>query len=179
MFKAFGTYNLPFGEGRKFLNTSTALDEAIGGWTLALTWLGQGGNPFTPYMLTNNSYASAGASNFQWFPNQVAANPKAGAGTIQSWFNTNAYVAPNPGTLGNMRRNSIYGPGVYVMNASIRKTFRIYERISFDFSADSTNVLNHPSFGQPDLPIGGTHHAAITNVTQGGRNIELIGKLRF
>jgi hypothetical protein len=179
MFKAYGIYDLPFGTGRRFLNNNKVLDEGIGGWTLSATWLGQGGNPFTPYMLTNNSYASTGASGFQWFPDQVAKNPKSGAGTIAHWFNSSAFASPTPGTLGNMRRNSIYGPGVYVMNASIRKTFPIWERVSFDFSANATNVLNHPSFGQPDLNIGGTHSAAITTVTQGGRNLELIGKLRF
>ncbi len=178
MFKAYGIYELPFGTGRRFLNNSKVLDEAIGGWTLSATWLGQGGNPFTPYILTNNSYASSGASGFQWYPNQVAANPKSGAGTIAHWFNSSAYTS-TPGTLGNMHRNSIYGPGVHVMNASIRKTFQIWERVAFDFSANATNVLNHPSFGQPDPIIGGTHSAAITTTTQGGRNIELIGKLRF
>ena len=78
-----------------------------------------------------------------------------------------------------MRRNSIYGPGLQVMNASIRKTIPIWERVTFEFTANSTNVLNHPSFLQPDPIIGGSHSAAITGVSQGGRNIELVGKLRF
>jgi hypothetical protein len=190
MFKAFGTYDLPFGRGRKFANNSDVLDEAIGGWTLSATWLGQTGHPFTPYMLVNNSYASAGASSFQWFPNQVG-NPKTSgqSGTIQQWFNDvqdpnnannfGAYQAPNPGTLGNMRRNSVYGPGQHVMNASIRKTFRIWERVAFDFSANATNVLNHASFANPDPVLGPNHHAQITGTSVGGRQIELIGKLRF
>lgn len=178
MFKAYGVYDLPFGHGRRFLNNNKALDEAIGGWTLSATWLGQTGNPFTPYMLVNNSYASSGASGFQWYPNQIG-NPKSGPHGINGWFNTSAYTSPTPGTLGNMHRNSVYGPGVYIMNASIRKTFPIWERVAFDFSADATNFLNHPSFGQPDPIIGPNHTATIRSVTQGGRNVELIGKLRF
>ena len=179
MFKAFGSYNLPFGTGRMFLNNSKALDEAIGGWTLSATWLGEGGHPFTPYMLTDNSYASAGASNFKWYPNQVGS-PKAGNfNGINGWFDVGAFAAPTPGTFGNMRRNSVYGPGVHEMNASIRKTFPIWERVSFDFSADATNVLNHPSFGSPDAVIGAGHTATIRSTTVGGRNVELIGKLRF
>jgi hypothetical protein len=178
MFKAYGVYDLPLGHGRRFLNNSKALDEAIGGWTVSATWLGQTGNPFTPYMLVNNSYASSGASGFQWYPNQIG-NPKSGAHGINGWFNSSAFTSPAPGTLGNMRRNSVYGPGVYVMNASIRKTFPIWERVAFDFSANATNFLNHPSFGQPDPIIGPNHTATIRSVTQGGRNVELIGKLRF
>ena len=40
MFKAYGTYDLPFGRGRRFLNNSALLDEAIGGWTMSLTFCG-------------------------------------------------------------------------------------------------------------------------------------------
>ena len=50
MFKAYGTYDLPFGRGRRFLNNNAMLDEAIGGWTMSLTFVGQGGHPFTPVM---------------------------------------------------------------------------------------------------------------------------------
>ncbi len=180
MFKAYGVYDLPFGHGRKYLNNSKALDEAIGGWTLSLTWLGQGGNPFTPHMLdSTDSFTLSSGGGFQWFPN-VVGDPKSGNYKgINGWFDTNAYATPDPGTLGNMHRNSVYGPGVYQMNASIHKVFPIWERLSFDFSANATNVLNHPSFAQPDLNIGPGHNAQITGTTVGGRNLMLVGKLRF
>ena len=180
MFKAFGVYELPFGHGRKYLSNDKLADEAIGGWALSLTWMGQGGNPFTPHMSdSSNSFALTPQGSFQWFPDQVG-NPKSGNYKgINGWFDTSAYKQPAAGTLGNMHRNSVYGPGVYVMNASIHKVFPIWERVSFDFSADATNVLNHPSFGQPDLNIGGTHSAQIRSTTVGGRNLMLVGKLIF
>lgn len=84
-----------------------------------------------------------------------------------------------PDIFGNMKRNSVYGPGRNVMNMSLRKTFRIREPVSFDFSANATNFLNHPSFSQPDSLLGAGHTATITGVSVGGRNVELIGKLRF
>jgi len=177
MFKTFVVYDLPFGQGRRFANNSMLLDAFVGGWTMSGTFILQGGNPMTPFMLTDNSFALSG-NNYKWYPNQIA-NPKSGAGTIAHWFNVNSYAAPASGTFGNMRRNSVYGPGLDVVNLAIRKTFKIYESVTFDFSANATNALNHASFGFPDLNIGGTHSAAITSVTQGGRNIELIGKLRF
>ncbi len=180
MFKAYGSYDLPFGQGRRFLNNNKALDEGVGGWTLSLTWIGQGGNPFTPFMLVDDSFASApGASNYHWFPN-VTGNPKPGHFQgINGWFNPAALTAPAAGTFGTMHRNSLYGPGVYQMNGALHKTFPIYERISFEFSADATNTLNHPSWSQPDPAIGQGHAALIRGASVGGRNIELIGKLRF
>jgi hypothetical protein len=178
MFKTYAVYDLPFGQGRRFLNSNMIADQFVGGWTLSGTFILQGGNPFTPYMSgADNSFSLAGNS-YKWFPNQVG-DPKAGAGTIAHWFNMASYQSPASGSFGNVRRNSIYGPGLNVVNMAIRKTFKIYERVTFDFSANATNAFNHASFGQPDPQVGGTHTAAITTVTQGGRNIELIGKLRF
>ena len=192
MFKAYGSYDLPFGHGRKYLNNNRALDEAIGGWTMSLAFVGQGGHPFTPVMSSaTNSFENTGAGSFKWFPNQVG-NPKTSgqSGTINQWFNDaassttdsnafGAYHTPDPGTLGNMHRNSVYGPGLHVINGSIHKTFPIFERVSFDLSADATNLINHPSFALPDVNVGPNHHAQITSVTEGGRVVELIGKLRF
>ncbi len=180
MFKAYGTYDLPFGKGRKYLNNNQALDEAIGGWTMALTLVTQGGHPFTPYMLTpTNSYASGGNS-FAWYPNQVGSPRASGSsGTIQQWFNPAAFAQPTPGTFGDMRRNSVYGPSLHEINGSIHKTFPIWERVSFDFAANATNLFNHPSFSNPDPVIGPGHTAQITGVNVGGRTLELVGKVRF
>jgi hypothetical protein len=181
MFKAYGTYELPFGVGRKYLNQNKVLDEAVGGWTMSLTWVGQGGHPFTPYMSSSvNSYASTQqASGFQWYPNLVG-NPKSGHfNGIHGWYDVSAYASPTPGTLGDMRRNSIYGPGLYVMNGSIRKSFPIWERVAIDFTANATNLLNHASFSDPDALIGPGHTAQITGVSEGGRVVELVAKVRF
>ena len=118
------------------------------------------------------------ASGFAWFPDQVG-NPKASgqSGTIKQWFNVSAFQQPTLYTLGNMRRNSVYGPGLHVMNGSLRKSFPIWERVAFDFTLNATNLPNHPSFADPsgNLANGGT----ITGTTQGGRTVELVGKIKF
>ena len=145
---------------------------------MALTFIGQGGHPFTPYMVSSsNSYANGGNS-FAWYPNQVGSTKTSGAsGTIKQWFDPAAFAQPTPGTFGDMRRNSVYGPGLHVINGSIRKSFPIFERVYF--TANATNLINHPSFANPDATIGTGHHAQITGVNEGGRTVELIGKLRF
>ncbi len=180
MFKLYAVYELPFGHGRRYLNINPVADEIVGGWSISGTFIKQGGNPFTPYMSgADNSYSLSNGNGYHWFPDQVVADPKAGAGTIDHWFNPSAYQQPAAGTFGNMHRNSIYGPGLTNMNVSVRKSFKIYERVSFDFSANATNFLNHPSFGIPDQQIGGSHVAAIRSLTVNGRAMMLIGKIRF
>ena len=136
----------------------------------------QGGSPFTPFMSVNNSYALS--SNNLWFPN-VAGNWKLSNPTIDGWFNVNAFAAPAPGTFGNMGRNVVYGPGLSAVNMSLHKAFAFTERMKLDFSANATNLLNHPSFALPDKAIGPGHIGKITGVSVGSRQMELVAKFIF
>lgn len=178
MFKGHVAYDLPFGLGRRFVNTSKPLDAGIGGWKLFGDFITQSGSPFTPYMATNNSYSLS--SNAVWYPN-VVGNPTAvtGGQTINSWFNVNAFAAPTPGTFGNAGRNIVFGPKLKAVNMSLTKTFTFTERLRLDFSANATNVLNHPSFALPDKLIGPGHFGQITGVSVGARQMELVAKFRF
>ncbi len=178
MFKGHAAYDLPIGKGRTYLNTNKVADGVIGGWTLFGDFISQTGSPFTPYMATNNSYSQS--SNNVWYPNLVG-NPTAvtGGQNINSWFNTSAFAAPAPGTFGNMGRNIVYGPHLNAVNMSLHKIFTITERIKLDFSANATNLLNHPSFALPDKLIGAGHFGQITGVSVGSRQMELIAKVRF
>lgn len=174
MFKGMAIYELPFGRRRRFLNSDGVLGRIVGGWELSTTLIVQSGNPFTPFMAVNNSFSQAGL----WYPNVVGdwrlPNP-----SINGWFNTNAFAAPAPGTFGNMRRNSVYGPGLSQVNMALRKNFALTERLNAEIAANATNVLNHPSFGQPDPQIGVGHSARITTVTVGGRTMALVVKISF
>lgn len=175
-FKWQAVYQLPFGVGRTFLNQGGLVDHVIGGWLLSATWVSQTGNPFTPTMAVNNSFSLS--SNANQFPNLVG-DPKVNTHGINGWFNVNAFASPGAGVFGNMRRNSVYGPGLTQLNASLHKSFSITERIIAEFSASATNLPNHASFGQPDALIGAGHTATITSVTVSGRAMEFVGKIRF
>ena len=178
MFKMHGSYDLPVGRGRKFANSNKALDYAIGGWTLFGDFLRQGGSPFTVNMLTNNSFSQS--SNNLWYPNLVG-DPYAVAGgqTIDHWFNVNAFAAPTPGTFGNVGRNTLWGPPLTAVNASLHKVFRFTERMNLDFSANATNLINHPSFAIPDKNIGTGRVGRISGTSVGARAMELVAKFRF
>jgi len=137
-------YDLPFGRGRHFLNDNSFVDAIIGGWQSAATLVAHGGQPFTVTMAKNTSQALAGNQ----FPNVVGdwhlSNP-----SILNWYNASAFVQPAPGTFGNERRNSLVGPGLSVINFSLGKHFSVRERYSLQLRIDASNILNHPSFGNP------------------------------
>jgi hypothetical protein len=62
------------------------------------------------------------------------------------FLNSAAYTAPAPGEWGNAGRDSITGPGQFIFNASIGRTFRIGDRFNVDLRVDSTNALNHVTY---------------------------------
>ncbi len=150
-FKGYAVYQLPFGKGKQFLSGSRWLDEAVGGWQLAGTVILQTGNPFTVYGDTEQpNYSLAGRVFPNWNPG-VSWRPSGGS-TIQEWFNPAAFLRAPDGTWGNVRRNSLYGPGINTFNLEAAKSFTIPwrgEGIGIQFRADAQNVFNHPCFSPP------------------------------
>jgi hypothetical protein len=183
-FKGRVVYELPFGKGKMFLNKSGLLDSVIGGWQASGTFVLSSGFPFTPTVDGNNSFSQAG----DWYPNQIG-NPKPSHRSIDQWFDPTAYALPEPGTFGNMRRNSLRSPGIDVVNLSAGKSFALGDRLNLQIRADTSNAFNHPSFGLPNMslePSGGTGADSfvgsatnITTTTVGGRTMQLNARISF
>lgn len=185
-FKGYAVYELPIGRGKALLNNNALADAVIGGWQIAGTLVLSTGNPFNVDS-TQNTYQQAGTS----YPNWVqGVSWKPAHQDINNWFNPAAFSQPANGTFGNVRRNSLYGPGLNVVNLSGSKTFSIpWESVKLQIRADAQNAFNHPSFGVPgDASLGGSNGAgtgyttgttAITTTTEGGRNVQLGARLTF
>jgi hypothetical protein len=104
--------------------------------------------------------------------------------SISNWFNPQAFLEPPAGTFGNVRRNSLYGPGLDYTNLSAGKIFSLpWEGIQIQIRGDAQNAFNHPSFGVPsDASLGGSSGpvtTAINNYTVGGRTLQLGARLMF
>jgi len=202
MFKGEVVYQLPFGKGKMFMNNNLALDEALGGWEISSTFIAQGGNPMGVTTGSNNTSGNLSGSYTQeailvgnyktsytdstgtypyhslhsWFNDTVEA--KGQAIGSQPWENPSDYT----NQYGTFRRNKIYGPDLTNVNFSLGKSFAIVpdRGINFQFRAEATNILNHPSFGQPgNNQIGNNAPETITGVTIGGRVWEMVGRISF
>ena len=186
-FKGRMVYKLPFGKGERFLNQNRLLDAVIGGWQTAGTIVLSDGVPFTPLISgANNSYSQGN----NWYANQIG-KPKLANRGVHEWFNPDAYTLPAPGTFGNERRNSVYGPGFEIVNLAASKTFRIEHGIDMKIQAMATNAFNHTNFNLPhsSLVAGGPgstpsdpfygSNTSITRTQGGGRSMELYGKITF
>jgi hypothetical protein len=184
-FKGYVVYQLPFGRGKQFLNNSTLLDQIIGGWQVSGTVVLQTGNPFTVYGDQAN-WSQAGTQFPNRNPGVSLYLPNKG---INGWFNPSAFLKPADGTWGNVRRNSLYGPGINVFNMSAAKSFGLpWEGVRIEFRADAANVFNHKSLSTPGgLNLGSaagvdqpyTSSNTISQVTTGARNLQLMLRLSF
>jgi hypothetical protein len=76
--------------------------------------------------------------------------------------------------LGNAGRNSIVGPNVYTVDASMLKNFAVKEKTTVQFRTEFFNALNHANF-TPPLPFFGSSNAQIFNsngTLQGGGGLQ-------
>jgi hypothetical protein len=185
MFKGQAVYQLPFGKGKEFLNKNWLVDELVGGWKVSSVWVIEGGNPIGITTGGNNSSNNQSGAYTQEANRVSGVNLREPGSTKQrlnEWYNLAALAVPAPFTYGNFLRNTVYGPGVVNVAASLGKTFDLYPRrgIKLEIRADAGNVLNHPSFGQPNgNAIGPGQVDNITSVTVGGRQIQLYGRISF
>ncbi len=88
-----------------------------------------------------------------------------GTGTVQ-WFDTSCYEAQAPGFLGNVRRNSLPGPGTVSADFSITKETKLTERLNMEFRAEAYNFINHWNVGGQYAGVLGEINAPLAGETQ-------------
>jgi hypothetical protein len=146
-----GTYELPVGRGRRFLNSGVGGRQLLfGGWSLNAVATLHSGFPFTPELSFNPSN-NGNTTN----PIRPSLNPEFQGNIIEGspnrWFNPNAFVVPPNGTYGNVGRNVLDGPGLSAVDLSLMKDLRLNERFDLQFRAEAFNVFNTANFNTPNL----------------------------
>ncbi|MFZ0582395.1 MAG: carboxypeptidase regulatory-like domain-containing protein [Candidatus Acidiferrales bacterium] len=186
-------YQLPFKSEHRLLNA------AIGGWQLSGTMFYHTGFPFsfidggTEANLAGNNLAGSTIllqPNFTQrnFSNVASCvlNPCWGPGTANTFSPTTTFV----GTVG---RNAFRGPGFLGGDMSIRKDFRVTERVNFQLGLNAYNFLNHANYGTPypntNAPFFGevvamqtpptSPYGAFAAAATDMRMAQIVGKLTF
>lgn len=161
-----GSYDLPFGNGRQFLNRSGAMDKVVGGWNVGTIVTYQTGSPFVILggYNTFNDYADGGivftgvslpqlqsSVGVYHVPGHTYAdglNPKYLAG--KAGGGNTAFINPNsaPGVFA--AHPWLYGPHYFNTDLAITKSIPIYENVRFIFQSEFLNAFNHPNWGIHD-----------------------------
>lgn len=152
-----GTYDLPFGQGRKWSSHSPVVNGILGGWNANTITLLETGPWLTPTMSvgqdqTNTGPAAMGTTVVR--PDRVG-NPIPAHRTNANYFNIAAFAPPpvNAGRVGNASVGSLEGPGTIAVNAGLAKVTHIHDNWNLRFEMTFTNVLNHTNFAPPVTDI--------------------------
>ncbi len=137
------------------------LAETLGGWQVTGMYTVRTGSPFTYFDSTKNNsgyqvarYAPAGGAIPQHTFKSIPSGQHGGGSNSYVIGNLPAAVSfgnpalfgisdwgPFPSTM--VARNSFRGPGAWIFDASISKTFPIHEDINLEFRAEGFDLLNH------------------------------------
>lgn len=152
-------YEVPFGPGKAFLAKSI-WGKIAGGWTIGNVTILQSGPPLSVTTQTNNTNSfSAGAQR-----PDVLRDPNLPSGdrTLARWFDTSAFLQPANFSFGNSGRNIVRAPGLFTMDFSIMRNFRLGERFSLQVRGESFNALNRTNLSPPGGTFGGAGFGSIS-----------------
>jgi hypothetical protein len=181
-------YELPFGSGKSFANGFYGWRNGlVSGWSITSIVTLQGGFPFTPQLSYNPSNNKDNRNPVRPFINPAFSGPTI-IGTPEEWFNPNAFIAPpnNTGFYGNLRRNTLEGPGLATWDFSLIKDTPLRERLHLQFRAEIFNFLNRANFNTPNLivatlngttPVPNPAAGNITSTSTSARQVQFALKL--
>ena len=166
-----GSYDLPFGANHRYLaHTTPVAGHLVSGWTLSAIVTLESGFPFSP-QLGYNPTGSGDSRN----PVRPNVNPNftgslytqgTTAQKVAQYFNPAAFSAPAYGTVGNLDRDTLTGPGYKDLDLSLAKTTQINERVRAQFRAEFFNILNHTNLQTPAETVFSTGPTQGTTANQ-------------
>jgi hypothetical protein len=184
-FTASFLYELPFGKGRARAIENPVANFVLGGWQVGGIFTVQTGFPLTAF---------CGPGNIQNGGNYCAPDVVPGQSpndisdrTVQRLFNSAAFVdrlGQNPAAITDFRscnsgRNTITGPGITSIGASLTKLFRISERQRLEFRSEFFNLPNHPIFAPPGTTLRTVNYGVIGATKVDSRQLQFALKYPF
>jgi hypothetical protein len=169
-FVSSGLNELPFGKGKMLLDRGGVVNAVVGGWQLSSILALQTG---TPNDVTSGIDAgNRGYNTIIDRPNSTGVNAALSDGTANRFFDKNQFLRVPAGTLGNVGRNTLIGPGLINWDASLFKTFVIREQQQLQFRFESFNLANHPNLGLPNVVLSSAAFGTIRSTSTNMRNIQ-------
>lgn len=160
-----GTWELPFGRGRRYLtNAHPIIDAVLGGWATSHIMMWRSGN------LLIFQQANVTGDPRQNIPEGYYFNP--------SVFAVSPAYTPRTNPL---YYDGLRGPRLWQLDSTLVKYFRITERVKFELRMEFYNLPNKFEPSDPDVGIGSGTMGRSTWVAGGnyGREIQYTGRIHF
>lgn len=169
-FVANSIYTLPFRGNR-----------LVEGWRLGGVFTARSGSPFSIQDGIDQADLNDPAGQPGERPNLtgISTVPSGGRDVHGLWFNPAAFVLQPFGTLGNLGRNSLFGPGFADFDFSLSKITQIKESMNVEFRAEAFNLFDHPNFGLPVAVLTSPLVGQILNTVGTARQLQFALKFSF
>jgi outer membrane receptor protein involved in Fe transport len=179
-FSANATWELPFGRD------STGLARGfLFGWQLSGIFTAHSGVPLTPVLGFDRARAlprSGGAGQWPDLVSGCSSNPV--RDDPNQWFDVNCFALPAAGTIGNLGRNTVIGPGYATLDAALFKNIGLGGSRRLQLRLEGFNITNHVNFGLPASTVFNSSGPVatagqITSIVGTARQFQLGGKITF
>jgi hypothetical protein len=183
-------YELPFGHGKKWVNTSGPLDRLASGWQVTAIQNYLSGDPLVITSSASLGFFSFAGLRADVIPGVPQTMPSHGLDVTNGtqYLNPLAFATPplspgnsfalrfgnSPGFLPHTR-----GPGHSSEDFGIVKNTRITERVGVQFRADMFNVFNRTGRADPDTCVDCGSFGIIFDPAHSPRVIQLALRLNF
>jgi hypothetical protein len=140
-------YELPFGPGKPFLSGNGVMSAVLQGWQLNTLFNAASGTPFSITAAT----ASLNAPGSPQRADQVKEKVEilGGTGPGNPYFDVTAFRPVTDARFGTAGFNTLRGPGMANLDASIFRTFSMSRNLRMQFRFEVFNVTNTPHFANP------------------------------
>lgn len=163
-FVAHGYYELPFGVGKPFLNSSNGfVKRLVGNWQANWVFTLQSGAPL----------AFGGAERIARSTN----NPY----EVDRYFDTAQFVPQQPFTLrySSSRTADLRAPGINKWDITVQKSVVVREGMSFKVQAEFYNAFNRTHLGTPNTTVTSASFGRITGTFLNPREVQVSGRFTF
>ncbi len=180
-------YQIPFGQGRRFLNHGLAAN-LLGGWDTNFVFMGRSGQPYTLVATgdianisgSKGSTGNYGRPDLTGDPNTACTvgGQAWNVGTYKCMFNPSAFAVPS-GAFGNLGKMTFRNEPFYNLDFSVNKEFHLGENRALQLRFEGFNVLNFQILGTPNTTLGQANTGQVSGVSSTPRQLQLAAKFRF
>ncbi len=183
-FSFAASYDVPLGRKRRWLNSSRALDYAVGGWTLSSILRFNSGIPFSfrsgtcniPSQFVEGCLPGVLPNASPW------AQSKSSFNSSLPLFNASSFESPNSFNFyagSGTRVTNLRGFGTKNQDLLLSKTFPITERIGFQVRAEAFNLWNYHIFRGFDTDVASPTFGFWNGAVSNPRNVQVGARVMF
>ncbi len=173
-------YELPFGQGKRFLDRGGFLNQVAGGWQFSVIGSLYSGPWFTLSSNQNLGNFINALPNVTGPVNNSDLRKGLGKqGKVGPYFNVgNVQAVTALGVQGNASVGDIHAPGAQDWDISLFKTFSYAERYHLTFRTDAFNAFNHANFTGLITNVNATNFGDVSSALA-AREIQFSLRLAF